>query len=711
MLVDDRTGGLVLATSLIAHDRVVCDRNNAVGTEADGACTAAPYARVEGQGATGLPDVDHAYDFAGAVSTFYQAVGGLDLTALLGIGSPKKLAATVRYCETGQSCPYANAFWNGHQMYYGAGYSGADDVVGHEMTHGVIDQYSALFYWGQSGAINESLADVIGEIVDHRTPTAGDSPGNWDLGEDLPGGPLRSMSDPTLHQQPDRMTSGLYTADTAAGSFYGDSGGVHTNSGVGTKTAYLISQGGTFNGQTITGIDGADLNLTKTATLYVEVIKRLLSGSDYADLARTLDQVCGEFVTAGTAGFTAANCTAVHQAGVATELTTTPTNAPQNADAPATCPDGTYKRVLLDGEADPEGTFAHDAGWARATAAGERNATSGTSSWFAADVPTVGAATLKTQNYLDLPTGQESYLWFQRWQLVDYDVGGPGYDGGIVRLETPATTDLHNEPGGTWVNPPQNLLPTQYGNPWGGKTAFSGDSKGWVASRRDLSDYAGQQVKLDFILATDNSVAFLGWYVDDITVYTCDLTPPPTPTPPPSTGKPSRPSYVLVQGRVDGFTISWLAPQVNPEAVTGYLVQGWGGTRTVSASTRSVTVRGLPRSLVDFYLLLQAKASTPDLPAVVVHVRRVRLSFAGTRKGSKVVFSGKAVRWHGTPLLGRSIQLQRYGAGGWKTIKYLHTRSYGVFSTSVTARKRARYRMLFIGGANVVGGFSAVVRR
>ena len=57
-------------------------------------------------------------------------------------------------------------------MFYGAGYAGADDVVGHEMTHGVIDRNSDLFYWGQSGAINESLADIMGEIVDHRNTLA-----------------------------------------------------------------------------------------------------------------------------------------------------------------------------------------------------------------------------------------------------------------------------------------------------------------------------------------------------------------------------------------------------------------------------------------------------------------------------------------------------------------------------------------------------------
>ena len=38
--------------------------------------------------------------------------------------------------------------------------------------------------------------------------------------------------------------------------YFADNGGVHINSGVGNKTAYLISQGGTFSGQTIVGIDG-----------------------------------------------------------------------------------------------------------------------------------------------------------------------------------------------------------------------------------------------------------------------------------------------------------------------------------------------------------------------------------------------------------------------------------------------------------------------
>ena len=49
--------------------------------------------------------------------------------------------------------------------FFGAGFSAADDVVSHEVTHGVVDRTSHLFPFGEAGAINESLADVMGEIL------------------------------------------------------------------------------------------------------------------------------------------------------------------------------------------------------------------------------------------------------------------------------------------------------------------------------------------------------------------------------------------------------------------------------------------------------------------------------------------------------------------------------------------------------------------
>jgi len=110
-------------------------------------------------------------------------------------------------------------------------------VVAHELTHGITDYTSGLFYYFQSGAINEGLSDVFGELVDQWNGQGNDTSGvKWLIGEDLAGysGGLRNMADPTKFGDPDKTSSANYTADAAVA----DSGGVHTNSGVTNKAAY-----------------------------------------------------------------------------------------------------------------------------------------------------------------------------------------------------------------------------------------------------------------------------------------------------------------------------------------------------------------------------------------------------------------------------------------------------------------------------------------
>ncbi|MED1205760.1 M4 family metallopeptidase [Heyndrickxia acidicola] len=158
-----------------------------------------------------------------------------------------------------------NAAWNGKEMLYGDGdgvtlgsLSGGLDVTGHEMTHGVISNTANLTYQDESGAINESLADIFGEFIQINNTGKAD----WQMGEDvytpnIPGdGGLRSFSDPaSLKVSTTYMPSGHYP-DTYQDRYQGtlDNGGVHINSGINNKADYLICQGGTNNGITITGI-------------------------------------------------------------------------------------------------------------------------------------------------------------------------------------------------------------------------------------------------------------------------------------------------------------------------------------------------------------------------------------------------------------------------------------------------------------------------
>ena len=432
------------------------------------------------------------------MSTFYRQIGGINLTRLLGVdeGNHLSLSSTVRYCDSALPpafCPLQNAFWNGVGMFYGQGFASADDVVGHEMTHGVISHNSDLFYWGQSGAINESLADIMGEIVDHRHPSPGDSPHSWALGEDLPIGAVRNMKDPGRFGQPDTMTSRRYARGEA------DNGGVHTNSGVGNRTFYLISQGGKQGGQTVRGIDGPSLR--KSATLYLDVIQHLVSGSDYADLGAVLDRSCHALARHHTVGMTRADCRNVHRATLATRLRTTPPRAKQPPDAPMTCPKGAGPvRVLFDSE---KGAPAQQVRRGFHVAARPEPVTVG--------VPAgAGQCHLGPQVVvLDRAAGHHG-------QLPD-DASGraPGRPPGVPVVPAVAPPGLRHDrrrhpgqlrrrhgrgrrrhawrsapkpaEGLRWVNGPRDVITDQFGNPAAGRVGFSRDSRGYLASRLTLN--------------------------------------------------------------------------------------------------------------------------------------------------------------------------------------------------------------------------------
>ena len=185
VLVDAHLGNVALHFNQIdtALNRLIYDQNNVLpphplpGNPGD-------LKRIEGGGLSGIPDVDNAYVYAGDVYNFYLSNFGRD--SLDGAGM--QLISTTNYCPDAGHCPWGNAQWNGSQMVYGTGFASADDVVGHEMTHGVTDHESRLFYYMQSGAINEAFSDIFGEFIDLGNGRGTDTPAvRWLLGEDLPG--------------------------------------------------------------------------------------------------------------------------------------------------------------------------------------------------------------------------------------------------------------------------------------------------------------------------------------------------------------------------------------------------------------------------------------------------------------------------------------------------------------------------------------------
>lgn len=135
------------------------------------------------------------------------------------------------------------------------------DVVGHEMTHGVTDKTAKLTYANQSGALNESMSDVMEVLIQTWDKYNVQNGGTWEfndsdwvIGDEIYTGKsnekaFRSLKDPTLYDQPDSMTSPNYYTkywDQSKVSTEDaekiDYGGVHTNSGVPNKVAYLVAK-------------------------------------------------------------------------------------------------------------------------------------------------------------------------------------------------------------------------------------------------------------------------------------------------------------------------------------------------------------------------------------------------------------------------------------------------------------------------------------
>ncbi|CAM3512162.1 Extracellular metalloprotease [Bordetella sputigena] len=242
---DGSVRGLAQASALASRPRTTGDAARHIHTAAGGTSLPGQPVRGEGQPATGDAAADEAYDYVGATRALFAEVYGRDSLD----GKGMALIGTVHY---GQN--YDNAFWNGAQMVFGDGdgevfnrFTIAMDVVGHELSHGVIDYEAALVYREQAGALNESISDVFGVLVKQYRlgQTAGQA--DWLVGEGLftdaiRAQGLRSMSapgtaydDPLLGRdpQPAHMRDFIRTED--------DNGGVHLNSGIPNRAFYLAA--------------------------------------------------------------------------------------------------------------------------------------------------------------------------------------------------------------------------------------------------------------------------------------------------------------------------------------------------------------------------------------------------------------------------------------------------------------------------------------
>ena len=284
-------------------------------------------------------DAEDAHTNAGLVIDYFANVFGR--AGLLERGADETLSSYVRFGNS------KNAYWCINQTYYcpqagamvyGEGYPAALDIVGHEMTHGMITVEADLTYANESGAVNESLADIFGTLIEFAT-----NPGtaNWVLGDKLRDQsltkPLRSISNPNLSDgdgnalfdrskvygpnnrgQPDHYADYVTREDpiceTTRDWWYGC---VHFNSGIFNKFAFLVAEGGRHRGSVVLGIGREKLG----RVAYRSLVTHLNPSTGLREAAEAFLTACSELAGARVAGFVSTDCDRMRKAQDAVGLT------------------------------------------------------------------------------------------------------------------------------------------------------------------------------------------------------------------------------------------------------------------------------------------------------------------------------------------------------------------------------------------------------
>ncbi|MFI6056616.1 M4 family metallopeptidase [Streptomyces sp. NPDC051286] len=254
--------------------------------------TQLPGFKVRGEGEEPTRDASVNRAFAGLGATFELLLTAYGRHSIDGNGLP--LIGSVHYDEK-----YNNAFFDGEQMVFGDGdgeifldFTVAIDVIAHELTHGLTQHTANLSYFGQSGALNESMSDVFGSLVKQYSLGQTADQADWLIGAGLlaprvQGEALRSMKAPgTAYDddvlgrdpQPASMEDYIHTTE--------DNGGVHLNSGIPNRAFCLLAMALGGNAW------------ERAGQLWFDVLtgRRLAADAEFTDFARlTVEAARGRF--------------------------------------------------------------------------------------------------------------------------------------------------------------------------------------------------------------------------------------------------------------------------------------------------------------------------------------------------------------------------------------------------------------------------------
>ncbi|UCE59306.1 MAG: M4 family metallopeptidase [Phycisphaerales bacterium] len=517
--------------------------------------------RAEGDPPVASPeDVNRAYDYLGDVYDYYDRAFGRD--GIDDLGMP--MSVTANYSSI-DYCP--NAWWDIilQRMVFCDG-AVADDVVAHEVTHGITQHTARLIYQNQPGQLNESFSDVFGELVDlfngdaafvgpsagppywpmHDTGPGTDTPNTprtgcssppnypdgvrWMVSEDALafGGAIRDMWDPTCEGDPDRGYSLLQKC------LPWDNGGVHSGSGIPNHAFAMLVDGKMFNGYTINGIGP----IKAGAVWYRALTVYLTPASDFEDAYHCFNQAAQDLIgtypndprTGLPSGnvFTVADALEVDTALVATEMNTSgrcgAVVGEYDSEGPEGCP---LQSVFYEEDFDggPGGWTAISTappvgeGWALTD--NLPNLRAGVA-WYHKDVrtgtPTDAAESQLYSPVITVPENADRPVLSFMQHVLTYPRGQGGNVhvsvNGEAWVRIPTCLYTHNAPH--WIS--FDGLLCVFNEP-----IFSGTSEVWFTSVADLSTFAsgGDTMQLMFEFGDRFYSAMGGWYIDDVRLHAC----------------------------------------------------------------------------------------------------------------------------------------------------------------------------------------------
>ena len=151
----------------------------------------------------------------------------------------------------------------------------------------------------ESGALNESVSDIMGSSVEAFCQSGGNGPQRSDylIAEDVVRGSrdgIRSLADPRAYADADHYSVRFTGSD--------DNGGVHINSGISNHVFYLAVEGGTnrVSGLGVQGVGNA--NRVQIETVFYRAVTQLLPSNATFAMARTATiQAARDLYGAGSA--------------------------------------------------------------------------------------------------------------------------------------------------------------------------------------------------------------------------------------------------------------------------------------------------------------------------------------------------------------------------------------------------------------------------